>query len=183
MRPANRRRVRGASSWGWLKSRRQAATSGGFCARPVRGCSRSIPNCSRPLKRPARSTTVPIHVSDARLWPSLDADVYVPSLVERDFGNGLVAAAGGPPRRPAANESESGCGAPGGSSNSQRCPADEERRTSLVLDHLRRRPPLRHRAFIFGRRKSRVASVVRELESETLDRRARSSPVHSLCPS
>jgi hypothetical protein len=32
---------------------------------------------------------------DALLWPSLDADVYVPGLVERAFGNKLFAAAAG----------------------------------------------------------------------------------------
>lgn len=32
---------------------------------------------------------------DALLWPSLDADVYVPGLVERAFGNQLFAAAAG----------------------------------------------------------------------------------------
>jgi hypothetical protein len=32
---------------------------------------------------------------DALLWPSLDADVYVPGLVERAFGNRLFAAAAG----------------------------------------------------------------------------------------
>ena len=32
---------------------------------------------------------------DALLWPSLDADVYVPGLVERAFGNWLFAAAAG----------------------------------------------------------------------------------------
>ncbi len=32
---------------------------------------------------------------DALLWPALDADVYVPGLVERAFGNKLFAAAAG----------------------------------------------------------------------------------------
>jgi hypothetical protein len=32
---------------------------------------------------------------DALLWPALDADVYVPGLVERAFGNRLFAAAAG----------------------------------------------------------------------------------------
>lgn len=32
---------------------------------------------------------------DALLWPSLDADVYLPGLVERAFGNRLFAAAAG----------------------------------------------------------------------------------------
>jgi hypothetical protein len=32
---------------------------------------------------------------DALLWPSIDADVYVPGLVERAFGNRLFAAAAG----------------------------------------------------------------------------------------
>ena len=32
---------------------------------------------------------------DALLWPAIDADVYVPGLVERAFGNRLFAAAAG----------------------------------------------------------------------------------------
>jgi hypothetical protein len=32
---------------------------------------------------------------DALLWPSIDADIYVPGLVERAFGNRLFAAAAG----------------------------------------------------------------------------------------
>ena len=31
---------------------------------------------------------------DALLWPAIDADLYVPGLVERAFGNRLLAAAG-----------------------------------------------------------------------------------------
>jgi hypothetical protein len=50
------------------------------------------------LERQPASALAAITLSpagDALLWPSIDADVYVPGLVERAFGNRLFAAAAG----------------------------------------------------------------------------------------
>ena len=50
------------------------------------------------LKRQSPAALAAVSLSpagDALLWPALDADVYVPGLVERAFGNRLFAAAAG----------------------------------------------------------------------------------------
>ena len=50
------------------------------------------------LERQPAAALAAVHVSpagDALRWPALDADVYVPGLVERAFGNRLFAAAAG----------------------------------------------------------------------------------------
>lgn len=50
------------------------------------------------LERQPASALVSVAVSpagDALLWPAIDADVYVPGLVERAFGHRLFAAAAG----------------------------------------------------------------------------------------
>jgi hypothetical protein len=53
-----------------------------------------IPGLERqPVSALAAMTLSP--AGDALLWPALDADVYVPGLVERAFGNRLFAAATG----------------------------------------------------------------------------------------
>ena len=63
------------------------------------GGSMTIPRLAIPglERQPARAlaamTLSP--AGDALLWPALDADVYVPGLVEKVFGNRLFAAAAG----------------------------------------------------------------------------------------
>jgi Protein of unknown function (DUF2442) len=63
------------------------------------GGSMMIPRRMIPgLERAPASTLKSVTVSpagDALLWPSLDADVYIPGLVERAFGSRLFAAAAG----------------------------------------------------------------------------------------
>ena len=63
------------------------------------GGSMAIPRNAVPgLQRASTSAIESIVVSragDALSWPSLDVDVYVPGLVERVFGNRLLAAATG----------------------------------------------------------------------------------------
>jgi len=63
------------------------------------GGSMSIPLATVPsLERASASKLEPVVVSpagDALSWPPLDADVYVPGLVERAFGTGLFAASTG----------------------------------------------------------------------------------------
>ena len=63
------------------------------------GGSMTIPRHAIPgLERQPASVLETISVSpagDALLWPAIDADVYVPGLVERAFGNRLFAAAAG----------------------------------------------------------------------------------------
>lgn len=63
------------------------------------GGSMTIPRRVIPgLERQPASALKAITVSpagDALLWPSIDADVYVPGLVELAFGNRLFAAAAG----------------------------------------------------------------------------------------
>ena len=63
------------------------------------GGSMTIPRHAIPgLERQPASVLEAMTVSpagDALLWPAIDADVYVPGLVERAFGNRLFAAAAG----------------------------------------------------------------------------------------
>lgn len=63
------------------------------------GGSMTIPRRVIPgLERQPASALKAVTLSpagDALLWPSIDADVYVPGLVERAFGNRLFAAAAG----------------------------------------------------------------------------------------
>lgn len=63
------------------------------------GGSMMIPRQAIPgLERQRASVLEAMTVSpagDALLWPAIDADVYVPGLVERAFGNRLFAAAAG----------------------------------------------------------------------------------------
>jgi hypothetical protein len=63
------------------------------------GASMTIPRGVIPgLKEQPASALEAMALSpagDALLWPALDADVYVPGLVERVFGNRLFAAASG----------------------------------------------------------------------------------------
>jgi Protein of unknown function (DUF2442) len=63
------------------------------------GGSMTIPRHAIPgLERQPASALESMRVSpagDALLWPAIDADVYVPGLVERAFGNRLFAAAVG----------------------------------------------------------------------------------------
>jgi hypothetical protein len=63
------------------------------------GGSMSIPRLVIPgLERQPASVLTAMTLSpagDALLWPSIDADVYVPGLVERAFGTRLFAAAAG----------------------------------------------------------------------------------------
>ena len=55
---------------------------------------RVIPGLERQPPSALESITLS-PAGDALLWPALDADVYVPGLVERVFGNRLLAAAAG----------------------------------------------------------------------------------------
>ena len=63
------------------------------------GGSMTIPRHAIPgLERQPASVLEAMTLSpagDALLWPAIDADVYVPGLVERAFGNRLFAAAAG----------------------------------------------------------------------------------------
>ncbi|HEU4937137.1 MAG TPA: DUF2442 domain-containing protein [Vicinamibacterales bacterium] len=63
------------------------------------GGSMTIPRHAIPgLERQPASVLEAMILSpagDALLWPAIDADVYVPGLVERAFGNRLFAAAAG----------------------------------------------------------------------------------------
>lgn len=63
------------------------------------GGSMMIPRHAIPgLERQPGSALESMTISpagDALLWPAIDADVYVPGLVERAFGNRLFAAAAG----------------------------------------------------------------------------------------
>ena len=63
------------------------------------GGSMTIPRHAIPgLERQPASVLEAMTVSpagDALLWPAIDADVYVPGLVERAFGSRLFAAAAG----------------------------------------------------------------------------------------
>lgn len=63
------------------------------------GGSMTIPRHAIPgLERQPASALEAMTLSpagDALLWPAIDADVYVPGLVERVFGNRLFAAAAG----------------------------------------------------------------------------------------
>jgi hypothetical protein len=54
----------------------------------------AIPGLERQPAAALESMTVS-PAGDALLWPAIDADVYVPGLVERAFGNRLFAAAAG----------------------------------------------------------------------------------------
>ena len=55
---------------------------------------RFIPGLER-RRAPALESVSVSPAGDALLWPSLDADVFVPGLVERAFGHKLFAAAAG----------------------------------------------------------------------------------------
>jgi hypothetical protein len=63
------------------------------------GGAMTIPRDAIPgLERQPASALESMTISpggDALLWPAIDADVYVPGLVERAFGNRLFAAAAG----------------------------------------------------------------------------------------
>ena len=69
------------------------------------GASMTIPRGVIPgLEREPASALEAVVLSPARdalLWPSLDADVYVPGLVERAFGSRLFAAMAGRPSKTA----------------------------------------------------------------------------------
>jgi hypothetical protein len=55
---------------------------------------RTIPGLERQPAAALESMTLS-PAGDALLWPAIDADVYVPGLVERAFGHRLFAAAAG----------------------------------------------------------------------------------------
>ena len=104
---ADRERFKGAGARGEARTRDASAVveaTYDSAADAIRllfrgGGAMTIPRGFIPgLERQPASALASVAVSpagDALLWPGIDADVYVPGLVERAFGHRLFAAAAG----------------------------------------------------------------------------------------